>query len=176
MDRPLTLENAGVKASIITPEADGWNYFFGYYDLQPFDSTGRYHLCNRVAFDDRLPTAEDVCELGMIDLQKGGFIKLAETTAWNFQQGALLQWYKDNQHIIYNIFEDGAYRTCVQNIRTGKKRIYPMAFANISCDGGKALCLNLSRIFDFRSGYGYAAIKDPFYNQNAPEQLSLIPI
>jgi hypothetical protein len=170
MHRAITEENTGVKANIITPEADGWHYFFGYYDLQPFDSTGRYHLCNRVAFDDRLQTPEDVCELGMIDLQKGGFIKLSETNAWNFQQGTLLQWYRDDRHIIYNIFKDGAYRACVQNICSGKRRIYPMAFANISNDGSKALCVNFSRIFDFRPGYGYAAIKDPFYKQNAPEQ------
>ena len=70
---------------IITPQNDGYHYFFGYYDLQPFDSTGKYHLCNRVKFMDRLPEPDDVCELGMIDLETNEFIKLSQnkfTLSW----------------------------------------------------------------------------------------------
>ncbi len=81
----LTIENHGVTAKVITPDDDG-HYFFGYYDIQPFDSTGRYHLCHRVAFADRIPKPEDVCEIGAIDTHTGKFIKYAHTYAWNFQQ------------------------------------------------------------------------------------------
>ena len=41
---------------VFTPD-DGYHYFFGYYDLQPFDSTERFHLMHRVPFMDRLPEA-----------------------------------------------------------------------------------------------------------------------
>ncbi len=162
------IENAGVKAKVISP-ADGY-YFFGYYDLQPFDSTGRYHLCHKVPFEDHIPEENDICELGMIDLQSGEFIKFAETNAWNFQQGALLQWFGDDDHVIYNLRRDGAYKACVLNIKTGEERILPMAIANLSQDCTKAICLNMSRIFDFRPGYGYAGIPDPFADQNAPAE------
>lgn len=161
------IEEAGVHAELISP-TDG-HYFFGYYDLQPFDSTGRYHLCHKAPFEDRIPGPEDVCELGMLDIQTKEFIKLAETTAWNFQQGALLQWYKDDDHIIFNVREDGAFRTCILNIRTGVKRVLPMAYASLSQDGSKAVCVNFSRIFDFRPGYGYAGIPDAFEEDYAPE-------
>lgn len=162
------IKNEEINLKTISPN-DGGQYFFGYYDLQPFDSTGRYHLCHRVAFRDRIPCEKDVCELGAIDLKSGEFVKFSETTAWNFQQGALLQWYKDDNHIIFNIREDNSFKSCVLNIKTGEKRILPMALANLSGDCKKALCVNFSRIYDFRKGYGYTGIPDPFASENAPK-------
>lgn len=162
------MENAGVHARVITPE-DGGHYFFGYYDLQPFDTTGRYHLCHKAPFEDHIPEPDDVCELGLIDLQEGGFIKFAETTAWNFQQGALLQWYGDDDHVIYNVRCDGVFRACVQNIKNGEKRYLPRAYTCLSADCKKALCVNFSRMFDFRPGYGYSGIADPRKDEMAPE-------
>ena len=101
------MENAGVSARVITPE-DGGHYFFGYYDLQPFDTTGRYHLCHKAPFEDRIPAPDDVCELGMLDLEEGSFIKFGETTAWNFQQGAQLQWFDDDS-VFYNDYRNGEF-------------------------------------------------------------------
>jgi len=145
------------------------HFFFGYYDLQPYDSTGTRHLAHKVDFCDRIPCESDVCELGYIDLSTGEFTKLAETTAWNFQQGALLQWYKDDNHIAYNVRTPNGCATQIMNIVTGKKRTLPMACANISKDGKYGLCVNMSRIFDFRPGYGYSDIPDPYYDINVPE-------
>ena len=126
-------------------------------------------MCHKAPFEDRLPEKDDVCELGAIDMQTGKFIKYAETTAWNFQQGTLLQWFKDDNHIIYNVRDGETYKACIKNIVTGETRLLPMAFANLSNDCGKALCLNFSRIYDFRPGYGYAGIKDPYFDEKAPE-------
>ena len=161
------IEAEGVVSKIISP-VDG-HYFFGYYDLQPFDSTGRYHLCHRVEFEDRIPEPDDKCTVGMIDLSNNQFIPFGETTAWNFQQGAMLQWFMDDNHVIYNIRQDNKFKSCVQNIITGEKRILPMAIANLSKDCKKAVCVNFSRIYDFRPGYGYSGIPDPFADVMAPD-------
>lgn len=163
------IEEHGVHAKVITPDDDG-HYFFAYYDLQPFDSTGRYHLVHKVAFEDRIPGPDDVCEIGMIDLQDGNkFIKLAETYAWNFQQGALLRWYRDDDHILYNVYEDGKYGCCILNIKTGEKKILPMPIADVSPDGKWGLSINFMRIWNFRAGYGYCQVKDPWFDVKAPE-------
>lgn len=163
------IEQAGVHAEVITPDDDG-HYFFGYYDLQPFDSTGRYHLCHKVAFEDRIPGPDDVCEIGMLDLEDGNrFIKLAETYAWNFQQGALLRWYRDDDHILFNVYEDGRYGCCILNIKTGEKKILPMPIADVSPDGKWGLSINFLRVWNFRPGYGYCQIKDPWFDVKAPE-------
>lgn len=152
-----------MQPKIITPQ-DGGHYFFGYYDLQPFDSTGRYHLCHKAPFENRIPAENDICELGMIDLQTNRFIPYAETTAWNFQQGALLRWYRDDQHILFNTREG----CCILDICTGEKKILPRAIADVSKDGNWGLCINFARIFDFRPGYGYAGMKDPYFDEKAP--------
>ena len=161
------IEEAGVRAEVISP-ADG-RYFFGYYDLQPFDRAGRWHLCHKVPFEDHIPGENDACEVGRIDLVTKEYQKLGQTTAWNFQQGAMLQWYQDDEHIIYNIRDEGCFRSCVLDIRTGKTRVLPMAIASLSADGKKAVCINFSRIFDFRPGYGYCGIRDPFFDEKSPE-------
>ncbi|MBO7148951.1 MAG: hypothetical protein J6V93_03750, partial [Clostridia bacterium] len=76
----------GIKPEIISPD-DGYHYFFGYYDMRADDGSGR-HLCHRVSFIDKLPLHDDIAEVGYLENKK--FIKIGETTAWNFQQGAML--------------------------------------------------------------------------------------
>ena len=152
---------------IISP-TDGAHYFFGYYDLQPLDAGERLHLCHRVGFMERLPLADDVCELGAIDLETGGFIKYAETTAWNFQQGAQLRWYADDV-IAYNVRTAGGFAAELRNVRTGAVSALDRPFGDISKDGKHALSVNFSRIYDFRPGYGYAGSPDPFASVEAPE-------
>lgn len=152
----------------ISPE--GEDCFFGYYDLQAYDKTGNYHLCSRVKFIDRLPNKDDVMELGVIDLKSGAYHVFEETTAWNFQQGALLQWHgaKDNV-VFYNSRKGEEYVTVQHNLQSGEKS-FSRAAANISQDGKYGLGINFNRIFDFRPGYGYAGVKDPFYDVLAPTE------
>ena len=87
------------------PRMIGGQYFFGYYDNRAFHPDGKLHLCHRVPFMDRLPTGEDECELGSLDMDTGVFSPVALTRSWNFQQGAMLQWNPVNpDEIIYNDF------------------------------------------------------------------------
>ncbi|OGV69869.1 MAG: hypothetical protein A3K19_19175 [Lentisphaerae bacterium RIFOXYB12_FULL_65_16] len=146
------------------------HHFFGYYDIQPFSGDGRFHLCNRVPFMDRLQDGNDRAELGMVRLHDGTFVPLAETYAWNFQQGTMLRWHpaKPNEEIIYNTRLQGTYKAVVKNIVTGEQRVLSRAVANVDPTGRWGLSVNFSRMFDFRPGYGYAGLPDPFLNIAAP--------
>jgi len=53
---------------------DEYQYFFGYYDVPAFSNNDQLHLAHRVQF-----------------WRKSTFTPLATTTAWNFQQGSMLQ-------------------------------------------------------------------------------------
>lgn len=154
----------------ISPD-DGYNYFFGYYDLNPYHENGKYHLANRVSFNDRLPTKNDICELGYIDLETREFTKIAETTAWNFQQGALLTYNTSNYNeVFYNVRGgENDFQTCIHNLKTGEKRYTDRACANISSNGKYGLAVNFSRIYDFRPGYGYSDVKDKWYDVAQPD-------
>jgi hypothetical protein len=145
--------------------------FFGYYDLQPWSGDGRYHLCNRVGFMDRMQVKTDRAELGMIRMTDHQFIPLASTYAWNFQQGTMLQWNpaNPNEEIIYNVCLRDTYKCAIKNITTGVTRLLPRPLANVSQDGRYGLSVNFSRMFDFRPGYGYAGGADPYAHTPAPE-------
>ncbi len=151
----------------ITPE-DGYHYFFGYYDLQPFDKKSERHLAHRVSFADRIPKVGDIAEVGYITIKDKVFHKVAETNAWNFQQGALLQWY-DEENIIYNDFRDNKFCAVIKNVNDGNEKIICAPLANISKDRKWGLSINFARVWDFRPGYGYCNLKDAYYTQNTPE-------
>ncbi len=156
------------KVEIITPD-DGYHYFFAYYDMRATgDGINQNHLCHRVKFMDRLPTENDVCEVGYLKDKK--FYKIGETTAWNFQQGAMLQYhpFKENT-VYYNVVKDGKFTTVTHNFETGEKSYTDRATACVSPDGKYGLAVNFGRIFAFRPGYGYAGYKDEFENVNVPE-------
>ncbi|MBQ9938398.1 MAG: hypothetical protein IJO96_02590 [Oscillospiraceae bacterium] len=157
-----------VNIETITPD-DGYHYFFGYYDLQPYDKKSERHLAHRVKFVDRLPTAEDIAELGYITLKDKQFHKVAESRAWNFQQGTLMQWFDDDS-IIYNDFIDGDYRAVIKNVNDGSERIICKPLACLSEDRKYGISINFPRIFNFRPGYGYCNTVDEFKDVNAPEE------
>ena len=76
-------------------------------------------------FIDRMPTEDDVLKLGVIDLEINEFSQFAETTAWNFQQGTLLQWHgKKENTVFYNIRRDNEYYTVEHNLTSGEKVIF----------------------------------------------------
>jgi len=163
-----------VKYELIKPKrlthGEG-NYFFGYYDIPAWNKKGTHHLCHKVNFWKRMPTENDVAEIGMIDVEKSEYIKLDETTAWNFQQGAMLTWNPaaPDDEIIYNIRKGNKYMSVILNIHTGQKRFLDYPLANVDPTGKYGLSINFSRLFNFRPGYGYAGIIDPFYTDNHPK-------
>ncbi len=147
----------------ITPA--GEHCFFGYYDIPAVDAKTGRHLMHRVAFRDRLPTAEDEAELGTIARDgRGGFQPFARTRAWNFQQGALLQWLGDGTgRVFYNEVRPDrkGYRGVLHDLGTGARRYTDRALANVSRDGRWGLAVDFDRLHDFRPGYGYALQDDP---------------
>ena len=150
----------------ITP-ADG-QYFFGYYDLQPYNNKQNLHLTHKTNFRDRLQKKGDVAEVGVIDVETDKYEMLDTTEAWNFQQGAMLQWNSLNadREIIYNTLIDGDFAGVVMDIHNGRKRYLDRPVANVSRDGNYAISINMSRLYNFRPGYGYAWPCDRFFYEN----------
>lgn len=148
--------------SITDPAA---HMYFGYYDVPAVDpATGR-HLANRVPFRERLPVAGEEAELGTIALDGDrAFQPFARTRAWNFQQGAMLQWLGDGTgRVFYNDVkpEGKGYRGVLHDLTTGRRAYTDRALANVSRDGRWGLAVDFDRLHDFRPGYGYAAQDDP---------------
>jgi len=145
--------------------------FFGYYDVQAWSPDKKQHLCHRVKFRDRLPMQNDVAEIGVIDLESLKYEKLADTTAWNFQQGAMLQYLpgSEGREIVFNVRKDGAYRGCIMDMHGGHRKILERPLANVSPDGKFGLSINFDRMFAFRPGYGYAGGPDARLAEDHPD-------
>lgn len=150
---------------VVRLSAADQHVFFAYYDVPPVDAASRWHLAHRVPFRDRLPTANDEAELGMYPLDgRGEFRPLARTRAWNFQQGAMLQWLGDGSgRVFYNeVRPDGKdYRGVLHDPQTGARTFTDRALANVSRDGRWGIGIDFDRMHDFRPGYGYALRDDP---------------
>jgi len=98
------------------------HHFFGYYDKSPWDATGRYVLALESTFADRQPEPEDAATIGLVDTSQGGrWMPLARTTAWNWQQGTMLQWLPDapGRLIIYNVRLGDRYAAIIRDVHTG---------------------------------------------------------
>jgi hypothetical protein len=146
------------------------HHWFGYYDKLQFDPTGRYVLGMDVPFEHRSPTADDVIEIGMVDLQDDNrWIHLGQSLAWNWQQGCMLQWLPGSEStVIWNDRHGDRFVCRVLDVKTRASRTIPHAIYSASPDGNTAVTADFRRITDVRPGYGYNGLPDPNADDLAP--------
>jgi hypothetical protein len=168
------LPETGARSACIVPiraVTSGTAHWFGYYDKEQFDPTGRYVLAMQVGFEDRTPNVDDIIQLGMVDLADGDrWIPLGESRSWGWQQGCMLQWIPGtDSKVIYNDREGDQFISIIKDVFTSETRKLPRAIYCVSPDGKSALSLNFARVQDARPGYGYHGGVDLVADQFAPE-------
>ncbi len=148
------------------------HHFFGYYGICPWDITGRYMLCLESGFHERPPTAADTAVVGLVEMATGRFEPLAETRAWNLQQGAMLHWLPSapDRLIVFNDRQGDRFVSVVLDIHTGKRRVLPRPVSGLSRDGRWAVSLNYARLASLRPVVGYAGLPDLFADQLHPAE------
>ncbi|MPR32127.1 hypothetical protein [Salmonirosea aquatica] len=147
------------------------NFFFGFHDLIPWNSNGNRLATLRIADISTPPKTHVFCDFGFIENRK--FIKLGETYAYNFPQGARQQWVGNSNFLIINDkFEDKwiskVYDT--DSLRQTSLLQYP---AHVITDDGWAFGLNYSRLFRV-GGYGYTGLRDITASHHAPSTDGII--
>ncbi|HEY3324790.1 MAG TPA: hypothetical protein VGP72_30335 [Planctomycetota bacterium] len=150
-------------------------HWFAYYDKLEFDPTGRYVLSNEVSFEHRSPKADDKINVGMVDLNDNNrWTELGESSAWNWQQGCMLQWIPGTKsEVMWNDRQDGQFVCHILDVKTSKKRTIPHPVYTLSPDGRWGLAPDFRRLNDMRPGYGYAGIPDPNKDVLAPEDAGI---
>lgn len=145
-------------------------HWFGYYDKLQFDPTNRFVLGMRVDFEHRSPTPDDVIQVGMVDLgEKDRWIPLGESRAWCWQQGCMLQWIPGTESkVIWNDREKDRFVSHILDVKNGDKRTIPSPIYALSPNGREAVSCDFARVADCRPGYGYAGIRDRFFDDMAP--------
>ncbi len=143
----------------------------GYYDKLLFDPSDRYLLANEIDFEHRSPEASDVLKIGMIDLQaEDQWLELGRTTAWNWQQGCMLQWIPgDEAKVYWNDREGDQFVSRIMNVHSRSIQTLTMPIYCVSPDGQWGLSVDFRRLNDCRPGYGYPGIADPFEDDFSPD-------
>lgn len=160
LSKKLKCEGEVIRVSPNDPLGE---YFFGYYDKSPWDSTGRYMLCMKAKDTWSEPDPLGEAEILIIDTYDGNsYRKIATTHTWNVQQGCMAQWLGPDfsSKIIYNDLRGGRYCSVILDLESGKERVMNMPVYTVSSDGKTALSVDFSRLHSLRLGYGYSALPD----------------
>jgi hypothetical protein len=136
--------------------AAGAESFFGYYDKRPL-SPGGQHLAWH---ETQMPTSgpPDPARSVSIVIADATGIERArlQTHAYNWQQGARLQWFDDG-HVAFNDFDVTAQRyiTRIADVRGTDCGSLPVALADAHARAGIGVSLNFRRLAALRPDYGY---------------------
>jgi hypothetical protein len=139
------------------------HHFFGYYDKFPWDPAGRHLLSLESSFMDRNPMDGEPVTVGWVDPEAGdGYVPLAESRAWNWQQGCMLRWWPGMADtVVYNDREHDRYVSRRLDLAAGTPEVAGPALYDLSVDGRWGATLTFERVSDCRPGYGYFGPPDP---------------
>jgi len=161
----------GVKLQAIT--SGPRFHFFGYFDKSPWlaEPGADIALAHEAEVHAKPPEPDDAVAVGSVDLESGGaFTRLAESRAWNFQQGAMLQWLPGRcRTVVFNDRREHRAVGVVLEIGSGATRMLDQPVAALSRQGGMALSVNFGRLNSTARGYGYAGVADPVADDPCPE-------
>ncbi len=141
------------------------HHFFGYYNKSTWDRGDRYVLAQRVPMADADLHPGLAAEIGFFDTQDNDrFHKVGETTAWNWQMGAQLQWLDGapGRQLIYNCRNDdvAAFYPClgstIHDVATGATRHLPMPVYVVAPNSRYALCVDYRRLYVTHQTIGYS--------------------
>jgi hypothetical protein len=135
------------------------NSFFGYYDRSPMSNDGRKVLFHSTSFNTKNNPNKCVeIDIMIFDIDKQETQYISSTKAFNWQQGAKLQWLNDNE-IIFNDYSesDDKYISKIYNLADNKFRKIDLPIYDVFED--YALTLNFERLAKLRPDYGYFSKK-----------------
>lgn len=143
------------------------HHLFGFHDLLAFNPNNDKLLSLEVETINRPPLPQEKCSLGYVDLYNNEFIKLGETNAFNYPQGARQQWL-DNDTFIVNNQIGNHWGSEIYDVNS--KSLVSQLDATCHCiskDGKFAYGINYSRLHRL-GGYGYIGIDDKTKSDETP--------
>ncbi len=163
----MLAKNMNIKKLSMPPK----HHFFGYYGINPWDSTTRYHLALETDFHTHRPLSEDIATVGLVDRDTHQFIPYAKTTAFNLQQGSMMHWISTTAaaEFTFNDWEDDALVSRALNPVTGDVRTIQGAIAAVSPTAPLAIGLNYGRMAHCRAVVGYATHSKSSDTEAQPE-------
>ena len=139
--------------------------YFGYYDIP--SNKGNFVLGHiPQSSTKKRPLSRKTVEIAVTDLSTGQTEPLAVTTAYNWQQGARLQWIGKDK-IIYNDFDPKNKKYIARVYSLKEKRIVETCDYPVQAlwKDMYFLSINYRRIFAMRPDYGYRCLPAESYSK-----------
>lgn len=111
--------------------------------------------------------------MGWIEPDARRFSPFAETAAWNFQLGSMLQWLGADR-VIYNTSDRGAVVARVHDLSQNRTFDLPAAFFAVAPDAAEVAGFDMGRGHSVNPGYSYAGVGYPLSERPAPESEGLM--
>ena len=126
----------------------GCHTYFGYYDISPFQG-------EKIIYLEREKNS-NVCKIVLNDINNTSKRYLADSHAWNWQQGIRLRWFPNSENVIsFNDYIDGKYINRILDITTLKEKRLDWPLYDIDSNGKLGITLDFERLGVMRPGYGY---------------------
>jgi hypothetical protein len=136
-------------------------FFFGFHDKCPWSGDGTMLLAHRFNIPLRMPKADDMVEVGYFrGPEYMSFTSIGTTYAWNWHQGAMLQWVGESLNIVFNDFDGQKHVARIVDYEGNAVTTLPLPVAAVSLDGHLALSYSFARLRGTPFGYAYANGKD----------------
>jgi hypothetical protein len=155
-DEMMSLFQTSFKISL-----KGRHCFFGYYDKSPLSIDGDNVIFHSVPILNLKFWLATNCEIVLYKISQNTYNVIDTTSAWNWQQGSMLQWSNSScEEILYNIMDMKSlkYKAKKLNLLTGDFTIFDLPIYTQSKCGTRFLSLNFLRLDNYAKGYGYKNI------------------
>lgn len=134
------------------------HHLFGFHDLIISNKADTKYLCLEVDTMNRPPLPGELFGVGYVE--NGRFVKVGETTALNYPQGARQQWVADTNLFTVNNRVGDVWGTDLYDADTNKLLdSFPASTHMLSKDGKCAYGLDYARLYRI-GGYGYTGLRD----------------
>ena len=144
-------------------------YFFGFHDKCPWSQNNAMLLANQCDIPPRMPRSDDSVTVGYFTGEDfRDFTPIAQTNAWNWQQGCMLQWIGGTNSFIFNDFDGASHVARVYDSAGKLTRTLPVPIAALSPSGDYALSYSFERCHVYARGYGYVNGEDPEQGSERP--------
>lgn len=133
------------------------NCFFGFHDKSPWSSDNKLLLAHQFEGVGNEPElAENAVSISIFSGQNWQKeTKVAKTSAWNWQQGAQLQWLAGKKQLVFNDFHEGVCRAVNYDLEQNQTAYYDFPVVAISPNGKYFASICFETFGRAMPGYGY---------------------
>jgi hypothetical protein len=145
-------------------------FFFGFHDLCPWSSDDTKllaHNCGHIPL--RQPLPDDNVMVGFFaGSRQVDFVPLGITHAFNWQEGARLQWIGSGDQLTYNIVDRGRALSRRLDANGNEVAVYDAPVSTVSPDGQYASSYAFERVRRYDLAYSYAGLSSTHAEKAPP--------